>query len=196
MTELSNYSSVQSHLFVRLTINGYNGGVNTVFRFSDYKEHYSINSEDYYGLGRLLNITSSLSEIRPSSGELTIALSGIPNTSLTEILNSKLKGSEVQIYRVLFDSVTGVALNIPENPFYRFKGYIDNYSLQEDYDVNARTATNTVSLICKSLIDVLQNKISGRKTNTQSEKSFYPNDLSMDRVSVLEGSQFNFGADY
>jgi hypothetical protein len=38
------------------------------------------------------------------------------------------------------------------------------------------------------------NKIAGRKTNSRDQKTFYPTDLSMDRVTQLANSNYNFGA--
>jgi hypothetical protein len=155
---------------------------------------YTINGESYVGVGNLMNITSSSSELRTSNGEVTISLSGIPNSSIYEIVNSRIKGCPVRIYRGLFNPSTGAELPITNNPLARYRGFVNNYSLTEDYDITARTATNTIVLICNSSIDVLQNKTTGRKTNPTSQKKFYPTDIAMDRVPTLENATFNFGA--
>jgi hypothetical protein len=199
MPALIDYSSIQTNLFVRLQIDEYrtsSAGAYTsqVLRFSDSRINYTINSEVYTGLGNLLGVTNSSSEIRPSSGELTITISGIPNTSIDEIVNSRIKGSPVTVYRAFFDVTTGTFINFGSEAYGRFFGFVNSYSLQEEYDIDARTATNTIILICNSSIDVLNNKTSGRRTNPNSEKSFYPNDLSMDRVPTLKNATFDFGA--
>jgi len=49
-------------------------------------------------------------------------------------------------------------------------------------------------LECSSSVGLLGQKISGRKTNPQSQNRFYPSDRSMDRVPTLKGTKFNFGA--
>lgn len=192
------YSALQSNLFVRLQIDEYRtspsaGYTSTVLRFSDSRNPYTINSEVYTGLGNLMSVTNSNSELRVSSGELTIVISGIPNASLTGILYSRIKGSPVIVYRAFFDPITG-AENAITGPYGRFVGFVNNYSIQEEYDVDSRTATSTVALICNSSVDVLQNKIVGRRTNPSSQKSFYPSDLAMDRVPTLKDSAFDFGA--
>ena len=199
MPALIDYSSIQTNLFVRLQIDDYRtssaGGYSSqVLRFSDKRTNYTINSEVYTGLGNLLGVTNSNSEIRASSGELTITISGIPNTSIAEIVNSRIKGSPVNVYRAFFDVSTEAFINFGSEAFGRFKGFVNSYSLTEDYDVNARTATNTIVLICNSSIDVLNNKTAGRRTNPTSQKLFYPSDLSMDRVPTLKNATFDFGA--
>lgn len=196
---LSNYKSIESHLFVRIEVEYYKSSpeaspTSQILKFSDLKTSFTINSESYVGLGNLMAITASNSELRSSSGELSITISGIPNSSNYEIVNSRIKGSPVKIYRGLFDPISGALLDIEKNPVLRYSGFVNNYSLQEDYNIDTRSSTNTILLICNSTVDVLQNKISGRKTNPVSEKRFYPNDLSMDRVPSIENASFNFGA--
>lgn len=199
MPVLSDYTSIQSNLFVRIQVDYYKSSpgasaTSEVLRFSDLRTTFTINSEEYIGLGNLMNISNSTSELRPSSGELTIAISGIPNSSIAEIVNSRIKGCPVRIYRGLFDATTGTALPIANQVLARYRGFVNNYSLQEEYDINTRTSSNTILLICNSSVDVLQNKVTGRKTNPQSHQLFYPTDKSMNRVPTLENATFNFGA--
>lgn len=199
MPTIADYSSIQSNLFVRIQVDYYkatagSSATSEVLTFSDLRTAYTINGEVYTGLGNLMNVSESSSELRPSSGELTIAISGIPNSSIYEIVNSRIKGCPVRIYRGLFDATTGADLPIANNILARYRGFVNNYSLQEEYDIQTRTASNTIILICNSSIDVLQNKVTGRKTNPTSQKKFYPTDVSMDRVPTLENATFNFGA--
>jgi DNA repair exonuclease SbcCD nuclease subunit len=44
------------------------------------------------------------------------------------------------------------------------------------------------------VVELLNNKTSGRRTNPGDQKEWYPTDLSMDRVPGLANSNFNFGA--
>lgn len=199
MIDLSNYPSVQSNLFVRIEVDEYRttpsgSFTSQVLRFSDRIGSYTLNGETYVGTGNLMGITATSSEIRTSGGEITISLSGIPNSSIAEIINSKIKGSRVDIYRAIFDSTNGKLLSIAGNPLGRFKGYVTTFTLNEDFDNATRTSSNTIVLNCSSIIDVLQNKVAGRKTNPSSQKKFYSNDVSMDRVPNLENATFNFGA--
>lgn len=196
---LSSYSAIESGLFVKLTCDYYRTTANDsyttqVLRFSDINRPLTINGESYVGLGRLLGITQSSSELRVSRNELTISISGIPNTSIAEIIHSRLKGSSIVIYRGVYNPTNGQLLNITGNPTGRFTGVVTNYSLSEEYDNQSRTAKNTISLICASMLDVLSNTSKGRRTNPDDEKKFYPLDISMDRVPALVGQYYNFGA--
>lgn len=186
--DLTSYPSIAAGLFVKMTVGS------TIYKFSDWNATVSIAGDSYTGVGRLLNISSSQSELRASSGGVTITLSGIPNTSISEILDNPIKGSKIEIRRGIFDVTTGALLAITGNPVGRFFGVVTNYSVQEEYDIDARTATNTVVLDCASRVEVLQNKIAGRRTNPTDEKSFFPSDLSMDRVPSLMKSIIDFGS--
>lgn len=186
---LTSYKAIESNLFVKVTLES------STLLFSDRLVSTEINGDTYVGLGKLLSITASASEIRSSSGEVTIGISGIPDSSISDIVNSNIKGSNIVITRGLFNASTGAFLSgITGNPVNRFSGYVNNLNLSEDYDVDTRTSSNTLLLVCASTIDVLGNKISGRKTNPSSQRFFFSSDVSMDRVPSLESTRFDFGA--
>jgi len=198
MINLTSYSSVQSNLFVRLEIEEYRtspSGAYTsqVLRFSDRLGNHDIEGETYIGLGNLMGVTAVNSELRVSGNEMTVSLSGIPNTSIAEVLYSKIKGSNIKIWRALFNASTGEFLNIADNPVGRFQGFVNNFALTEEFDVENRSSSNTLVLTCSSVVDVLANKIAGRRTNPSSQNRFFPNDRSMDRVPTIENAYFDFG---
>lgn len=196
MINLDSYQAIKTSLFVRFDVAEYRTNssdpyVSQILTFSDHDAIVTINGETYTPVGKLLGVTSSRSELRPSGSDVTITLSGIPDTSIAEIVHSKIKGSPVKIYRGYFNASTGAQINSFVG---RFIGSINNYSLQEEFDVYERTASNTIVIECNSTVETLSNKVAGRRTNEQSMKSFYPTDTSMDRVSSLQGSNFDFGA--
>ena len=187
--DLNSYYSIQSNLFAKVTLSG------STLLFSDKLESTVIAGDTYVGLGKLLAISGSNSELRSSSQELTISISGIPDSSITDIINSEIKGSPVIIRRGLFNAATGAFLSaVTGNPIIRFTGYVNNLSFEEDYDVDTKTSSNTMILTCASNVDILNNKVQGRKTNSESQRKYFPTDLSMERVSALESSYFDFGA--
>lgn len=196
--DLSGYTNVESALLVKIEVDYYKtseGATPTAetLLFSDYYRDITYDSNVYRGLGQLVGITSTRSEISASEGDITITLSGIPNTSLAEIIHSRIKGSSVDVYRYLFNAQTGEGLGLVGNPVGRFFGIVDNYTLEENYDIDSKTSSNTISIVCSNTVKLLGNKTSGRKTNKASHRSFYPNDPSMDRVSALIGTSFDFG---
>lgn len=192
---LDAFTSVRTSLFVRIDVNEYSSdGVSfspQVLRFSDHNVNYDINGETYTPLGKLLGITSTNSEIRPTSNTVSITISGIPDSSLSDILYSKIKGSTVNIYRGFFDVNTNVIIGSITS---RYIGIVNNYGLEEDFSLDERISSNVIQFECSSTVDVLSNKIAGRKTNPQSMRKYFPNDASMDRVLNIADTTFNFGA--
>ena len=186
---LSAYSAIETALFCRVNVPDY-----AVLRFSNYNIPVTIAEESYSNLGTLLGVTDSSSDLRATSGTLTVTISGIPDTSIAEVLAQKFKGSDIQIWRVFFDATTKQVLNITGNPAGRFQGVITNFSLEEDWQQGATATSNTIAFTCSSKVDILSNKVAGRRTNTNDMKRWYPSDLSMDRVMALSRSNYNFGA--
>jgi hypothetical protein len=163
--------------------------------FSDRLVSTTIGGDTYVGLGKLLSISGSSSELRSTSGEITIGISGVPDSMISDIVAANIKGNPVRVLRGLFDASTGTFLSaVAGNPVNRFVGYVNNISLEEEYDVDSRDSSNILLLTCASNVDILDNKIAGRKTNPASQKKFYSTDISMDRVPSLESSYFDFGA--
>ena len=196
---LSSYRNIETGLFVKIVCSYYkltpaSTPTTETFRFSDINRSITVDGDTYIGLGRLMGITSSSSEIRPTAAQVTITVSGIPNTSIAEIVNSRIKGSRVTIYRGIINTTTGQLLSITGNPVGRYVGLITNYSLNEEYDSEARNSSNTIVFTCASVLDVLGNTSSGRRTNKDDMRKFYPSDESFDNVSKLAGTNFNFGA--
>lgn len=195
MLNLSGYRSIRTALFVRIQIDEYrvepgDSFTSEVLLFSDHNSDYTINSEVYENLGNFINISSSKSELRATSDNLTITIAGIPIGSVKEIINSKIKSSPVTVYRGYFDNSTNALIGTIQG---KFKGIINNYSLIEELDFDTRSGTASIQLECTSNIEILGNKVSGRKTNPISMKKFYNTDSSFDRVPTLENTTFDFG---
>jgi len=188
MPALSTYKSVETALIVKLEL------PDGDLLFSDYNTALIADGQTVEGLGRFIAITNTTSELRVSNDTLTLSLSGIPDSSLQSLINSRMKGSYVSVIRVFFDPVTKDFLDIPQNFLGRFFGVVNNYSLDEEWDYTARTSKNTVAIVCSSLVSVLERKYAGRRTNPDDQKKFYPGDLAFDRIPALVNSNFQFGA--
>lgn len=211
---LEGYENIEVGLFARMEFprGTYRTGPNEDFNgaqvnltFSDYNRTiYIYNSdldtfEEYLPLGNMVSISTLDNEIRASAAPVTMAISGIPDSSIAEVVHSRIKGCKVKIFRGLFDPVTGNALNIPNtvNPFGRFTGFVENFSITEDFSWPDGTNSHRVVFQLSSNVEILSNKISGRQTNPESYR--YSNrflrleDPSMDRIVALVGANFNFG---
>ena len=187
--DLSAYRSIQTNLFVRLDIPDYE-----VLTFSDYHRSLTLNGTNYTGLGQLLSVTNTVNNLRATPEELSIGISGIPQKNITDILNYRVKGSDLKVYRAFFDVNTGELLNISGNPAGKFQGIVSNFDITDDLEMGADLGTVTLTLTATSVVEMLNNKISGRRTNPIDQQLLYPTDVSMDRVPSLAKSNFNFGA--
>jgi hypothetical protein len=183
--DLSSYRSIQTNLFVKMTVPGYE-----VLTFSDYHKDYVIDGTTYQSLGELLSISNTTDDLRATPKDVTIVISGIPAGNITEILNNRIKGSEVVISRGFFDPDTGVLLPIAGNPAGKFHGIVSNFDIADDLTMGSDTGSVEIALMITSVVELLNNKTSGRRTNP----SDFPSDASMSRVSALAKSNFNFGA--
>lgn len=193
MIDLSGYGSVLSSLFVKIDIVDYD-----TLLFSDHNIPFEYDGDTYNSLGRLMSVTSSSSDLRASPGDITITISGIPNSYLQEILALNIKGSDVQVYRGFFDPVTGEEIEIPGNSgsgvIGKFRGRVMNVGIQENWDPQASASTITIQFSCSSVVAMLNNTTSGRRTNPIDQKALYPTDTCFDKVLSLANANLNFGA--
>lgn len=201
MINLVPYGSIKTALLVRIEVKEYKTGpsatpIYTTMTFTDLTNplYATINGieELYLGNGTVIDISSSISEIKSTSNEVTITLSTVTKTSIDAFLNSSIKGSRISVSRVIIDPISHQPLAIAGNPMGRFFGIINNYGIDEQWGTDV--TSNTISLICKSNIDILGSSISGRRTSSADQKLYFPNDVSMDRVASLTGANYNFGS--
>lgn len=187
MIDFSSSSSLQSALFLKWVIPNFE----TAY-ISDYNSSVTFGGGTYVSIGKLLGITNTVSELKASPSELSISLSGIPTNSVSDVLTKQIKGSEIEIYRGFFTPGSNTLITIPgnSNPILKFKGIVTNYDISDDVDITNQLATTTITLACSSQVEVLSNKVSGRRTNPVD----FPNEQSMSRVTALANSNFNFGA--
>lgn len=163
------------------------------------------NGTTYQGLGHFLGFAEIQDDLRTTNSSLQMSLSGIPKdpgdgglgtwtSYVSMILDQKIKGSKVQIYRAFFDpqtrSLTPLAVSL------RFSGYISNYTISDSTDVNSRSDSYTCVVSLSSVHAILERKISGQRTNSTDRKSIYPTDTGMDRVIAISNTAFDFGRPY
>lgn len=188
--EVQNTTTINSAEFVKLTVfNDFNNPGNTsVYTFSSAYQPEVIDGTTYTPLGGLLSVGAQNRALKVTAGDTLIALSGIGAQNIQLVLGTKIRGSEIEVWRGFYD-----ANNELGNTYLRFTGIITSYALEEDRQGNSDNYT--VSVSASSYKTVLQNRIAGRKTNEESWKFFDPTDTSMDRVYGISGVQFDFGKD-
>ncbi len=192
--DLSGYSAVGVCQCVKLDIPDYG-----ILRLSTYHKPISIEEEDgidyeYSAAGILMSISEGISELRASSVETSVGLSGIPIEYAQGVQEVKLRGSRIDIRRVFTNPTTDAVLDIAGNPVFMFRGIVTNYGFSEIYNEFSLDSSLIINLACSSLVDMLISKITGRRTNDDSMTDLYPGDTSFNRVSSLIGKPFDFGA--
>lgn len=188
--EVQNATAINTAEFVKLTIyNEYGNTANTtVHTFSSSYQPETIGNLTYTPLGGLLSVGSQKRDIRVTSGDTTIALSGVDGNNIYIVLATKIRGSEVEVLRGFYDNNY-----VLQNTYNRFTGIVTNYNITEDLDNDTNLDTFTVSISASSYKTVLENRIAGRKTNQESWQYFNPTDTSMNQVYAIAGVQFDFG---
>lgn len=183
---LTGYKAIEVALFCKIVVPGHD-----TILMSDYYQPITIAGDTYSALGQFLSITDTSSDLVMSNQELTIVMSGIPNSTLADFLSMPIKGSSVTVIRGVFDPTTHNMLPVSDNPTGKFKGTVNTIGINDEY--NGYDQKSTISLICKSQVGMVKDRNSGRQTNPASENSYYPNDRSMDRVPSLQNAKINFG---
>lgn len=175
--------------FVRLTV----GNAATVYTFCNAAAPITVGGITFTNLGALLNVGDVQRDMRSTSDDMTIALTGIDPTNVGMILSNDIKGSLVEVWRGFFDSNNQI-LTTPTTQFFkRYQGIISNVSITEDFNSEARTRIATCSISCSSMRRILENRLGGVKTNQSSWQFLYPGDASMNRVATVANTYFDFG---
>ena len=183
--EVDNVPYVNNAEFVKLTIYNPNNSTTTHTFSSSYKNEI-IDGTNFIALGGLLSISTQQRDLRVTSSDTSVTLSGLSSEYQYLVLGTQIKGSKIEIWRGFYDDNY-----ILTNTVRRFTGIITSYSIVEDLQNNDDNFS--ISVNCSSFKTILENKVSGRKTNSNSWKEFNPTDVSMDNVQALDGAFFDFG---
>ena len=183
-------SQINHAEFVKLTV----GNAATVYTFCNAAAPITVGGITFSNLGALLSVGDVQRDIKATSDDMTIQLTGIDPTNVGIILGSDIKGSLVEVWRGFFDS-NNQTITTPTTQFFkRYQGIINSVSITEDFNTDARTRIATCSISCSSMRRVLENRLSGVKTNQNNWQFIYPNDTSMNRVSEISNTFFDFGS--
>jgi hypothetical protein len=176
--------------FVRLTV----GKEETVYTFCNAAAPIVVDGITFSNLGALLSVGEIQQEMKATSSDMTIALTGIDPANIAIILSNEIKGSIVEVWRGFFDANNQILTSPSTQFFKRYQGIINSVAITEDFSIEARTRIATCVISCSSMRQVLLNRLSGVKTNLNSWQYIYPDDLSMSRVSEITATYFDFGA--
>lgn len=191
MTAMSALSGPQiNHAeFVKLTV----GTAATVYTFCNAAAPITVGGITFSNLGALLNVGDVQRDMRSTSDDMTIALTGIDPANIGLILGNDIKGSLVEVWRGFFDSNNQIITTPTTQFFKRYQGIINSVSITEDFNSEMRTRIATCSIACSSMRRILENRLGGVKTNQSSWQFLYPGDASMNRVATIANTYFDFG---
>lgn len=184
-----NGAQIRHAEFVKLTV----GTAGTVYTFCNASAPITVGGITFTNLGALLNVGDVQRDMRSTSDDMTIALTGINPTNISIILSNDIKGSLVEVWRGFFDTNNQIITTPTTQFFKRYQGIINSVSITEDFNSELRTRIATCSIACSSMRRVLENRLGGVKTNQSSWQFLYPGDTSMNRVATIANTYFDFG---
>lgn len=181
-------NSIRFAEFVKLTT------PSATYTFCNAAAAITVDGTVFSGLGSLLNITNIDRQVKATSGDLGISLTGIDSANIALILSATIKGSKIEVWRGFLDSNNQIITTPTQQFFKRYQGLVSTVAISEDFDTEKRIRVATCVLSCASFRTILQNRVGGIKTNPSIWKTVYPNDTSMDRVPIIAATYFDFGA--
>jgi hypothetical protein len=217
ITPVQNTSVIRTAEFIKLIIT-FSNNVNRITRtlyFSNSYKSETIGADTYSDLGVLLNISNTQRDINASGFDTNITITGLdtrylyfiagaPATSPVPVTGQPdipigyypmIKGSVISITKGFYNSNYVLYDN-----YLRYTGLVTSYVIKEDREESSQTDMYTINLQCSAYRRLLENKVSGRKTNQQTWQywsnkinSALPLDTSMNRVAALQDVKFDFG---
>jgi hypothetical protein len=185
--QVNNVPYVSNAEFIKLIVTS-NDNITTTHTFSSSYKNEVINGSTYLALGGLLSVGTQQRDLRVTNSDTVITLSGLQSENIYLVLGTKIKGSLVEIYRGFYDDQYSLV-----NTVRRYNGVVTSYTLNEDLQVENHNDNFVISINCSAFKTVLENRVSGRKTNGTSWKVFNPTDTSMDNVQAISQAYFDFG---
>jgi hypothetical protein len=186
MTAL-NSSSIQQAEFIRLTL------PSNTYTFCNAASPITVNGITFTNLGSLLQLSDIKRDIKATSSDLSVSLTGVDGTNVAVVLGADIKGSRIEVWRGFLDSNNQIITTPTQQFFKRYQGIVSNFSITEDFNEQLRIRVATVGLSCASFRTILENRVGGVRTTPKIWQVYYPNDTSMNRVPAIAGSYFDFG---
>ena len=179
--------SIRHAEFVRLDVDG------VYYYFCNAAGPITVDGMTFDAFGSFLQLSSIQQDIKSTSSDLSVGLSGLDPSNISLILSSNIKGSIVEVWRGFLDSNNQI-INSPTTQFFkRYQGIVNSVSIEEEFNSELRSRLATCIINCSSYRNILQNRISGVRTNSTNWRVRYPNDSSMDRVAKIVATYFDFG---
>lgn len=188
---VSGVRSIRHADFIRITT------PTDTYRFTTAPSSMTISAVDstaFSAVGLLMKVGEVQRDIKSTANETTVTLTGIDTAMLGFVLGQNVKGAKIEMWHGFFGTDGVLITTGGVGGLYQFfSGYINSFSISESWMEEARSYVGTITVSAASIQLILRNRVAGRYTNGGSWKFFNSADTSMDRVSVLETTVFNFG---
>jgi len=170
------------------------GKAQQTYTFCNAASAITVNGITFVGAGNFLGISEIQQDMKASSVDIKVSLSGLDINIVALILEANVKGSSMKIWRGFLDSNNQIqTIGGVQQFFQRYQGIVNNVAINETFDEKKRERTVVCVVSCASMRLVLDSRIAGIKTNPSNWRFLYANDTSMDRVPVIASTYFNFG---
>ena len=154
----------------------------------------AVDAQPFSAVGTLIKVGDAQRDIKSTSNETTITLTGIDTAMLGWVLSNNVKGAKVEMWHGFFDTNNTLITTGGTGGLYQFfSGFINSFSINEQWMEEARAYVGTISVAAASTQLILQNRQAGRYTNNNSWQFFAPGDTSMNRVAFIETINYQFG---
>lgn len=154
----------------------------------------AVDASAFNSVGVLMKIGDAQRDIKSTANETSITLTGIDTSMLGFVLGQTVKGSKVEMWHGFFNTDGSLITSGGTGGLYKFfTGYINSFSISEQWMEEARAYIGTISVSASSVQLILQNRTAGRYTNDDSWQFFNSGDTSMNRVSFIETINYQFG---
>jgi hypothetical protein len=183
--EVDSVDRIRSAEFIKLTVIGTN--TNAIYTFSTSYKKETIGGVEYSPMGGLIAIGNQQRDLAVTAYDTSISLAGVDPANISLVLNTNIRGSEIEIHRGFYSDgglITGM--------YPRFTGIVTSYTISEQRE--DQIDSFSVVINCSSYKSILENNIGGRRTSPDIWKALYAGtDTSMDNVVNLNGAYFDFG---
>lgn len=153
----------------------------------------AIDANPFTGLSQLVKVGTAQRDIKSTANETTVTLVGIDTANLALVLGANIKGSQVEMWHGFFDANNQLITGAGSGLYQFFNGYINAFSISEQYLEEARGYFGTVTISASSIQLILQNRTAGRYTNDPSWTFWNSGDTSMNRVNYIQTINYQFG---
>lgn len=188
---VQNTNNIRYANFVRITT------PSATYRFATTPTALTIPAVDaspFSALGQLVSVGSVQRDIKSTANETTVTLVGIDTSMLALVLGSEIKGSQIEMWHGFFDQAGALITSGGTGGLYQFfNGYINSFSIGEQWMEEARSYVGTVTVSASSIQLIMQNRIAGRYTNNNSWQFYNSTDTSMNRVNYISTINYYFG---